>query len=770
MLPVPSETKLAKALFWTLFFACTAYVLSLGALGFVVGPYDYNHLSSYYELARRHWLSDSFWPHFNPYLCGGRTLGGDPQVPIFHPVTLFSFIVGPVFALRLEMLALLALGAWGMWAWLRHWNVSTEGRLWGTFLFLSGGFTVARVLVGHVTLGFYFLLPLYFYLSYRICESKERDWNAICGLFWLTLYSGWYKPNYFLHAVPLLAIEAVARSALSRSPKPFLLFSAATLVAGLGGAVGLWPASVYFAQFPRVAEGIGTVPLYTLLASLLLPLKALPESWYGPLFLQRHEYSVFVGPVALWFALRARKLGAEQKALLIFAVFSAWMGLGSAGTLEPTRPFSWFAAVWPGFASIRVPVRFWNGVFLAAVAFSAVGFRWPQKRGGLALVVFLGVLPLSAQLLINLTKINSMATGLQWNPPSAYPAEIWRVHAPTDESYAPLRLGQAVLECVENVPALGASGVTEGPILQYEASPPQQWLLRRFGWSEIDVKRLHPEGTAQLSLNLNHHPYWRATQGRIVSAPGERLKLELPPGVAEATLLYEQPRVRAAAALTLLTLLGLSIGTGLSWRRRKMFWKIGLTGGMGSGKSEAGRWFAAQGWMVVELDAVAREFTTRDPAISAELAAHFGKSVFNHQGHLDRSALRKLVFDNPEARKKLEAILHPRLKEFFIEKTREARRSGAPGIVCEGATIIEKNWYSHFDAVLLLTASESLRIERAKARTGLDETTLLAILATQASDTAKRAAADWVIENEGSVQSLHARLAELPPFRLKSGG
>ncbi|MBY0370368.1 hypothetical protein K2X33_06750, partial [bacterium] len=520
------------------------YAVSLGALSFVVGPYDYNHLSTYYEIARRFWWEQSGLPAYDPFFCGGRTLGADPQIPIFHPLVLFSFLLGPVVTLRLEILAQLGVGCWGLWHWLKRWEVSPSGRGFGLLAFSAGGFTLAHVLAGHVTLGFYFLLPAYFVLSYRLSSARRWDPWALCGLLWLFVYCGLYKPNFFIHAVPPLLAEALARSIFARSLKPLGYFLLAVGTAGLACAVSLWPAQEYFSLFPRGKDARPRlIPVWTLFANLLLPLKAVPEAWYGSVYLQRHEYSVFLGPVAVWFAWLGRRSDtAEKRALWVFAGFSALLGLGFSGSFSPFLPFSWLHPIWPGFDSIRVPVRFWYGVFLAVVVFSASGFRWPASRWAQWLCVFFGVLPFVAQAAVNLGKINAFSTGVQWEPQVHSAPDITLTHESPDEPYAAIRSGRGVIECVDNIPTYRANVLKAAPLLQFESTPHQIWLLTWLNWSRLRLRGDLTQAT-KLVLNFNHHPFWKTTVGEITSQPGDRLTLQMPPGPLDAFVTFEQPRV-----------------------------------------------------------------------------------------------------------------------------------------------------------------------------------------------------------------------------------
>ena len=229
-----------------------AYAACFFLAGPWVGPYDYNHLSGYYEIAWRFWKTQSGLPQYNPFLCGGRTLAGDPQIPIYHPFTLLVGLLGPTVVVRWEMLAQIALGAWGMLRLLTYFELPRANRLWGTLLFVAGGAVLARFEVGHVTLGFLFLFPLFLYLSYRIASNRDVA-RSFCWYLLLFIYCGLYKPNFFAYAVPLLGIEAAARAFFQRRPRVILAFGAAALLAAGVDAISLLPAADYFARFPRTA-------------------------------------------------------------------------------------------------------------------------------------------------------------------------------------------------------------------------------------------------------------------------------------------------------------------------------------------------------------------------------------------------------------------------------------------------------------------------------------------------------------------------------------
>jgi len=553
------------------------YAIHFVLLGFLIGPFDYDHLSGYYELAWRFWRTGGGLPEYNPYLCGGRTLGGDPQIPIFSPLTLLVPLLGATLAIKLELVAQLSLGVYGLRGWLRLLGASPNGVRWGTLLYVAGGGVVARFLVGHVTMGFFLLMPLFFYLSYCIDESRGRNkQRLLIGYFALFGYAALYKPNFLIHFVPIVIIEHIARSILKKRPGILLWFVGGTAFATLLSAVTWLPAWKYFLDFPRLQPAQGAFfPPYTWILSLLLPIRAIPNSLYGNFFLQRHEYNVFVTPVALVFAywglcLENQRRSAETRALVLFLIFSAWLGFGSiSGPWARLFPYHWFSEFWPGFSSIRAPVRFWYGTYVVLIVLSAVGWREPKHRSWKVAWILLGVLPLlgSATFLLSKTTFDAHAT--QWSHPRIYPDTISWVEGGPDDSYQALRQGQGVLKCLYNIETFPSPDLVLGNTLSYALSAPGDIHLKWLGWNRIQIDAKSTASGFSVRLNLNHSPYWhfKGQGGEITSRLNSLLTISSAQPELHGQLVYEQPLVPLAAAISGVSLLAFLFLSILLWRR-----------------------------------------------------------------------------------------------------------------------------------------------------------------------------------------------------------
>ncbi|HEX7437824.1 MAG TPA: dephospho-CoA kinase [Caldimonas sp.] len=177
--------------------------------------------------------------------------------------------------------------------------------------------------------------------------------------------------------------------------------------------------------------------------------------------------------------------------------------------------------------------------------------------------------------------------------------------------------------------------------------------------------------------------------------------------------------------------------------------RIGLTGGIGSGKSAVGAILAGLGAVVIDTDLIARQLTMPGGAAIEAIGAAFGASFIGADGGLDRPRMRQAAFDDAGTRTRLEAILHP-LIGIEVERQAALAAATAPALVFDVPLLVESGrWRSRVDAVWLVDCDEAVQIERVAARPGWSEESARAVIAQQASRAARRAAADAVIHNQG---------------------
>ncbi len=186
--------------------------------------------------------------------------------------------------------------------------------------------------------------------------------------------------------------------------------------------------------------------------------------------------------------------------------------------------------------------------------------------------------------------------------------------------------------------------------------------------------------------------------------------------------------------------------------------KIGLTGGIGSGKSAASDHFAKLGAEVIDTDLLSRELVVPGKPTLNEIIDAFGDDILAESGALDRKRLRNRIFADPEARKRLERILHPRIREAMLER---ARRSRAPYVVFVIPLLIETGQQTLVDRVLVIDLPESLQRQRVAARDGLDERQIEQILAAQVTREQRLQTADDVVCNGGTLTDLQREIESL---------
>jgi dephospho-CoA kinase len=187
--------------------------------------------------------------------------------------------------------------------------------------------------------------------------------------------------------------------------------------------------------------------------------------------------------------------------------------------------------------------------------------------------------------------------------------------------------------------------------------------------------------------------------------------------------------------------------------------RVGLTGGIGSGKSEVSKRLAAQGAVIIDADAIAREVVAAGTDGLAEVVEAFGKDVLRADGELDRPALGDIVFADPELRGKLNAIVHPRVGARMAELERDA---GPGAIVVHDVPLIAENGMAGaYDVVVVVDVPPRLQIERLERYRGMTAEQARARMAAQASREQRLAIAGIVIDNSGSLSELDRQVGDL---------
>jgi len=179
------------------------------------------------------------------------------------------------------------------------------------------------------------------------------------------------------------------------------------------------------------------------------------------------------------------------------------------------------------------------------------------------------------------------------------------------------------------------------------------------------------------------------------------------------------------------------------------FRRIGLTGGIGSGKSTLAQRLVARGVALIDADALSRQLTAAHGEAMPDIAKAFGSEFIASDGSLNRERMRALVFAAPEARLRLQALLHPKILAALLAQESRLKTEGKPLVVLDIPLLVESaHWRQAVDRVLVVDCSAETQIRRVMQRSGLSAEQVQGIMATQACRAQRLSAADWVVAND----------------------
>ncbi|TNE95082.1 dephospho-CoA kinase [Porticoccus sp.] len=194
---------------------------------------------------------------------------------------------------------------------------------------------------------------------------------------------------------------------------------------------------------------------------------------------------------------------------------------------------------------------------------------------------------------------------------------------------------------------------------------------------------------------------------------------------------------------------------------------VGLTGGIGSGKSAVANQFRALGIDVIDADQAARQAVEVGSDTLKAIADHFGEEALLKDGSLNRAYLRKLVFDHPQHRQWLESLLHPIIRDLIDQAL---QRVNGPYAILESPLLLETDQHLRVDRVLVVDVPEAVQIQRARVRDGSSESQILAIMKSQLTREQRLSRADDILDNSGPPGDLTDAVAQLHKQYLKLAG
>src|SRR5215212_11455642 len=188
---------------------------------------------------------------------------------------------------------------------------------------------------------------------------------------------------------------------------------------------------------------------------------------------------------------------------------------------------------------------------------------------------------------------------------------------------------------------------------------------------------------------------------------------------------------------------------------------VGLTGNIGSGKSTVAQMLSERGATIIDADVLARRAVEHGTAAYDQIVSRWGSDVLSADGHLDRAALRRIVFADHEQLEELNQIVHPEVERLRNRLVERARKRGDRLVVCDIPLLFERHMTDRVDRIILVDANRALRLERLVKDRGLDETEAMEMIAAQMPAELKRARADFVIDNDGTLTQLERRVQDV---------
>lgn len=194
--------------------------------------------------------------------------------------------------------------------------------------------------------------------------------------------------------------------------------------------------------------------------------------------------------------------------------------------------------------------------------------------------------------------------------------------------------------------------------------------------------------------------------------------------------------------------------------------RVGLTGGIGSGKSEVANFLGKLGAAIIDTDTISHQITARSGLAIPAIRQQFGEQMIAPDGSLDRHKMRTLIFDNPSSKLALENITHPLIRKITEDQASAALQQNPPYIVFVVPLLLESgNWLGQtpkkIDYVVVVDSTEDEQLSRVQSRSNMDALSIQKIIATQAKREDRLAVADYIIKNDGSLPELEKKTAQL---------
>ena len=544
----------------------------------VIGVGDFDQFAAFNQIALWwHALGDRAVT-WNPYLCGGATLVGNPQVPLFHPNLPIFWLFGPVNGMGLSFLPWMAVGFWGMWKLARVYGLRRKPAAWVATAWVLNGFFIGQFGSMHVLYSAFYVLPILFLLNRAI--ARRGDLRALAAMPFALVLPSLYNHHFLAYAFPFVVahflLEAWSWRREPRLTRKLVLYGLSVVLAvGMLG-VFMIPNLSWNQEFPRLMAGEFEPPL-SLIQMLVFPYPIIPFE------LQHDQFERYyvLGPVIFFlFIVGLRRRIFLRPELRPLVGLGALAFLTAIGSLEPfdlprIMPFDLLRQFVPGYHAMRVPSRFFINAIPAILLVTGLAWQQIQDNGHWTKnrrrwVLGGALVPL---LLFNFGYLHfslfSEERGVDRPQPAQQAADFhW---APTGYEFQMMRVLEpnvGVLDCYEALESPQAEGLAAEHGFVLSADPSVE--VKRLNWGEITVRTPAP---TRVRFNFNHHRDWRVVQtdgaAKIVSENREPLELVISDG-GFARLQYQVPPWALGVKVTLVALalaLLFAAACVVGWRR-----------------------------------------------------------------------------------------------------------------------------------------------------------------------------------------------------------
>lgn len=548
----------------------------------IVGKFDFDQYVTFNQIALWwHAIGDASTA-WNPYLCGGSTLIGNPQIPLYHPNLPLYWLFGPVNGLSMSFLVWGAFGYWGMWRLGEQHGLRPNVRAWIAAAWTLNGFFIGQLGNMHAQYTAFYTLPLLFSLNRDIAERADR-W-AIAFIPLALALPSLYNHHFLAYSFPFVVAHFLFELWHHRKSDQLLLkggvyLAAIFLVIGMI-AIFLLPSLAWSREFPRYQAPEFEHPL-NLIQMLFFPVQIYPFERVHGMF----ERYFTLGPILFWLLVIGVRRGflfdSSRRTLGWLSVAALVTAMGSFEVFgwPPVVPFDLLRNYAPGYQAMRVPPRFFINAIPALLL--VVGLEWSRriesgkwsKKGHLGrLAVTLVPLWLFNVGYIEF-KLFEEQVGLYRAQPASISDEFrWAPEGHFFSMSTVLAPNVGVLDCYDAIEVPRADALRFDRALVLDSSVPVK--VGRQAWGDLVVHTATRSAAAptRVQLNINHHRHWRIVESdgpaAVTSKMRTPLTLELD-GARRVRVRYDNPIWPVARRVTLmsLALAGLWL-VGWLWTRR----------------------------------------------------------------------------------------------------------------------------------------------------------------------------------------------------------